>query len=103
MRSSGVAWSVYSCCQLLQMCSIGVVGLSMRLITTDAQLWHGQSIHAAHCCWGYGRTTGWSKYRLCLAFVVYFFFNDFCQPLNLEFRWTDFNAVFAIWFRYGCR
>jgi len=32
-----------------------------------------------------------------------FFFNDFCQPLNLGFHWTDFHAVFTARFRYGCR
>jgi len=27
-------------------------------------------VHAAYCYWGYGRTTGWPTYRLCLAFLV---------------------------------
>ena len=35
--------------------------------------------------------------------IIYFFFNDFSQPFNLGFHWTDFNAVFTIRFRYGCR
>jgi len=37
-------------------------------------------------------------------FYWYFtFFNDFCQPLNVGFHWTDFHAVFTIRFCYGCR
>ena len=43
---------------------------SVRPIATDAQQWRGRSIHAACCYWGYGRTTGWPMYRLCLAFLV---------------------------------
>jgi len=58
------------CGLLLQTRSSGVVGLSMRPIATDTQQWRGLTIHAAYCNWGYGRTTGWSTYRLCLAFLV---------------------------------
>ena len=36
-----------------------------------AALLHSLSIHAACCYWGYGRTTGWPTYRLCLAFLVW--------------------------------
>ena len=61
-----------------------VTSSSTRPIATDAQQWHGLSIHAAYCyrhaavvrpvhvayCYcGYGGTTGWQTYRLCLAFL----------------------------------
>jgi len=42
----------------------------MRPIATHAQQWHGLSIHAAYCYWGYGQTTGWPTCRLRLAFLV---------------------------------
>jgi len=66
-RLAAVAWSVRPCGLLRQTRSSGVVDPSMRPIATDAQQWRGRSTHAANCYWGYGRTTGWPTYRLCLA------------------------------------
>jgi len=50
-----------------------VTTLSSMRPNTDAQKWHGLSIHMAYCYWGYGRTTGWPTYRLCLAFHQLFY------------------------------
>jgi len=82
----------------------------MRPTATDAQQWRGQFNHAAYChlraavAWSVHPRVLlllglWSKYRVanvqvlpCFS-IVSFFFDDFCQPLNLGFHWTDFHAV----------